>query len=172
MQHKFLALVSFLALAGCASYVDKPYQMVTVVTPGVSGADCVLETRDNKFMVLTPGKVRVERAEDTLDVTCNKVLYNTAHKRVESKVTLGRSAWGTVLGMAYDTANESVYTYPDVIEVQMEPNLYDMVANAADEDPVPPPPQKKIEPEPDYAQRTQPYDDTVSSETFSRSSRK
>ena len=73
------ALALCLALSACAetekpvaSQVRTPYQSVVVNTPGVTGANCVMQSGDNTYSVKAPGSVMVRRAPDVMSISCFK----------------------------------------------------------------------------------------------------
>lgn len=131
-RSSFLVVSSILVLAGCANVIDKPFQHVTLTTPGVAGADCYLETSDNRYSIVTPGATRIERSSENLKVTCHKAGYYDKVVEIESRLrgtTFLNIFNGIIPGTAYDAASHSIYGYPDQIDVVMEK----MPAPAADE---------------------------------------
>lgn len=48
------------------------FQSVNVNTPGVTGANCVVQSGDNTYTVKAPGAVMVRRAPDIMNVSCFK----------------------------------------------------------------------------------------------------
>lgn len=75
------ALLLCLALSACAAeeeqaaFMPEPrtaFQSVVVNTPGVTGANCVLQSGANSYSVIAPGSVMVRRAPDTMSVSCFK----------------------------------------------------------------------------------------------------
>lgn len=76
---KFMLAAALLTLAACSSApemamqaVMPSYQTVSVNTPGVYGAECSLQTGGRSYSLQAPGSVQVERAPDTMQVTCQK----------------------------------------------------------------------------------------------------
>ena len=146
-----VSLVALVTLSGCNTHVEKPYQNVQVVTPGLEGADCILKSKNRQYRAVTPVTLMIERSDETLYVTCTKANYKTATQSVPSKISMWRSSYnvvnGVVPGTAWDIANNSIYAFPDVISVPME---FDQAAyDAAHDDPrrIPVPMQKKTFPE-------------------------
>ena len=87
----FIAVCLVSGLSACAhenaNMVDNDttaYQLVTVSTPGVTGANCFVQSGMASYIVSgSPGKVMVRRAPDPLDVTCfkgNHMVGNTVVK--------------------------------------------------------------------------------------------
>ncbi len=128
MRHSFAALAALVVLAGCSTMFHKSYQEITVDTPGVSGVDCILETQKNKYHVVTPAAITVERSHYNMKVTCEKAYYkNTTIDKVRPLlipiVSVFNVANGVVPGTAYDAATGSMWHYPDPLLIDMEPDL-------------------------------------------------
>jgi hypothetical protein len=149
-----LSLIAFAALSvsGCSTIYDSQYQHVTVATPGAVGAECIIDTPKNKYRVITPGKVMLMRDNETLMIDCHKAQFKDAHKSVESAMTLNDHTWlnvfnGVVPGTSYDIAADSIYAWPHVIEIPMEPDadMINAVSDLKSETPVPPPEKRVIE---------------------------
>lgn len=139
--------VAVLALAGCNTMVQKSYQMVKVVTPGVENVECILETGKNRYRVITPNDALVERSRRPMTVTCEKGHYYPATLEVESKIRAGHMVWnvfnGIVPGTAWDIADNSIYDYPETVEVAMELNQDSLNAALGElTEEVGPPPKK------------------------------
>lgn len=75
---KILVLGMLLLLAGCA---DAPkakvagadhYQTLTVNTPGVEGATCIVQNGADSWTVAAPGTVTVKRTPWTMTINCFK----------------------------------------------------------------------------------------------------
>lgn len=49
-----------------------PYQSVVIHTPGVTGANCVVQSGAKTYTVVAPGSVMVHRAPDAMTVSCFK----------------------------------------------------------------------------------------------------
>ncbi len=63
------------ALSGCASIIDGSTQRITVATPPVTGAHCVLSNGEGQWSVVTPGHVTVKRSKKDMSVRCSKEGY-------------------------------------------------------------------------------------------------
>jgi|GEM_PF-1992154 len=70
--------------ANTVDHEKAAYQLVTVSTPGVTGASCFVQSGMASYTVSgSPGKVMVRRAPDPLDITCfkgNHMVGNTVVK--------------------------------------------------------------------------------------------
>lgn len=153
MNRSVFVLLSVLAVAGCSTMIDHSYQQVSFNTPGVEGADCQIETPRRRYRVITPGRIQIQRSDDTLDITCHKALYHDAKVRVKSKYELNHSLLnvfnGFVPGMAYDTASGANFEYPHTISIPMEIDHAAVLAARQDMgEPLPEPPAKKEYPAP------------------------
>ena len=122
MRHfVFTTIVSAALLSGCNTYLEKSYQKIYVDTPGVVGADCVLETEKQKYRVVTPQTILVEREPRNMMVTCEKAYYYKAVRKIDYSL----QPLGSVLfppGAPYDVASKSVYAFPEHISMVMEPD--------------------------------------------------
>jgi hypothetical protein len=153
MRRLLLAVAAVLMLSGCNTYYQSVYQKITVRTPGVDNGNCDIYTDTNRYTVITPGIVVVERAGLPMTVVCKKTGYYTASVIVKAKIyapaSLLNAFNGYVPGMAYDIASNSVYNYPDPIIVTLlpeppqvapqEPEPFVVQKKAEDIKPAPPP---------------------------------
>ncbi len=118
----FMALACVL-LTGCASIVEGNHQTVSVKTPPVHGANCVLWNSKGKWYVSnTPGSVVVHQDYGSLHVKCRKPHYATARRTVRSHMRgmmLGNAVFGGVIGAGVDAADGAAYLYPQNIIVPM-----------------------------------------------------
>jgi hypothetical protein len=95
-------------------------------TGGVVGAECVAsEGRDNTVNVklTTPEEVQIRRAKAAIKVVCDKEGYQTATRRIESKVegtTGGNVIAGGFVGLGVDAMTGAMFKYPDTIVIDME----------------------------------------------------
>lgn len=125
MRRLLSLLLAAVALQGCATFAESTHQEVQVLTPGVVGAECTLQTEINKYVAITPVRVQVQRSPETLEVVCKKAHYKTAMIQIAPENRTEESAIrnvfnGILPGTAYDMASNAVYSYPDVITVPME----------------------------------------------------
>ncbi len=126
MRQKFFAVLSGVAaaaaLSGCATMFDHTTQLVEVYTPGVEQVDCILDTPEQRYRLLTPNKVRVEKSRFDIVVTCSKLGYEDAIRTLRPTLT-GSTFWnvfnGVIPGTSYDMMSHAVYTYPTKVEIEM-----------------------------------------------------
>lgn len=94
MWKSFAALAVLVMAAGCghapketATIPETGYQAVGVVTPGVTGARCFVQSGMTSYtLASTPGTVMVRRAPDPLDVTCFKGAHMVGNAVVKPTV--------------------------------------------------------------------------------------
>jgi hypothetical protein len=113
------------ALSGCATVIKGETQAINVSSPPVGGARCVLSTTDGYYRdLLTPGAVIVPRGREDLSVVCTKRGFKDATKKVASHfnfVTFGNLVIGGLVGVTVDATSGANESYPEEIEVPMEP---------------------------------------------------
>ncbi|MBI3440483.1 MAG: hypothetical protein HY052_01545 [Proteobacteria bacterium] len=126
MRRLLLLIPVVLTLASCNTMSNKTYQKISIHTPGVENVECILETSVNKYLVLTPGVVDVDRASDPLTVTCQKAQYLKTVEVLESKLRMVPSQLdvfnGIIPGLSYDIASNSIYAYPETVVINMVPD--------------------------------------------------
>lgn len=117
--------MSLVLLGGCATITNGRFQQVTVQTQP-PGADCMLSNDKGEWEVnSTPGIVQVHRSLNYLKVACHKTGYQTATTSAGSnvkKMMVGNVLFGGVIGAGIDTADGSGFSYPNVINLNLQPN--------------------------------------------------
>lgn len=126
MNMKLVAVaLAAISLGACSSIANGKNQAVLVTTGDVEGANCVVsEGRDGAVNVklTTPEEVQIRRAKAAVMVECNKEGYQTATRRVESKMegtTGGNIVAGGFVGLGVDAMTGAMFKYPDTIMVDM-----------------------------------------------------
>ena len=123
MRRLSLVIISVFVLSGCNTFFQGSYQKIVINTPGVKNAECFLQTEKNKYRVLTPRSVIVERSRLPMTVTCEKANYFTGVVEVKPKMVVNPNALNFyksfIPGTAYDIASNSIYSYPENITVIM-----------------------------------------------------
>jgi hypothetical protein len=111
-------------LTSCASVVSGTHQTVSILTPPVQGAHCVLENNKGKWYVSkTPASVVVHRSYKDLLVSCDKPGYEKSVSSIKSKTkgeVLGNIILGGGIGAGIDTYNGSAYEYPLEIKIPLK----------------------------------------------------
>ncbi|HZH26725.1 MAG TPA: hypothetical protein VEY95_06030 [Azospirillaceae bacterium] len=110
-------------LAGCLTFGPQAAQPVEVVTGGVEGANCVLQTSAGRSQITTPGVAAVPVSRGELKVTCRKDGFH------EEAITVA-NLWGKGAPPRADEPSLArpnlepptpVYGYPDRIEIALRP---------------------------------------------------
>ena len=116
-------LASSIFFTGCASIVEGTHQSISVETPPVSNASCVLKNNIGQWYIKkTPGSTLVHQSIQSLIIRCKKPHYRTAVKKVESHtkgMILGNIFFGGVIGAGVDVADGAAYHYPTHIKIPM-----------------------------------------------------
>ncbi len=128
MNIKQVAVIAIAAMStsACSSIANGKNQAVKFTTGDVQGADCkVTGGRDGAVNLnfTTPAEVKVRRAKAAIDVECSKAGYQTASRRVESKMegsTGGNVLAGGFVGLGVDAMTGAMFKYPDTIMLEME----------------------------------------------------
>ncbi|WP_233809442.1 hypothetical protein [Paraburkholderia sp. HP33-1] len=140
-----LSSVAFTAMTtGCATITGGTTQNVSVTTQkaaaDIAGANCVLTNSEGNYEVTTPGRVKVHRAKDDLNVKCTKPGEPDATTTVQSSTRKGALAGnlimtgvvGTLVTGGIDRATGAWWAYPDDITVSFgNPETQQPVANAS-----------------------------------------
>ena len=117
-------LVMAATLSGCATMFDRSTQTIEVYTPGVEQVNCILDTPEQRYRLLTPNKVRVEKSRFEIVATCTKSGYEDAIRTLRPELS-GNTFWnvlnGVIPGTSYDLASNAIYKYPSKIEIEMIP---------------------------------------------------
>lgn len=123
------------ALSGCASIVKGSSQSVAISTPPVSGADCVLSSKEGNWTVVSPGVVHVQKSKEDIQIRCTKVGYQDAVSNIPSNFqgwTVGNILLGGVIGLGVDAATGAINEYPNAFQVPMFPSAAPAAAMPAD----------------------------------------
>lgn len=122
----FAAVASAVVSSGCSTIANGKHQAVKFSTGNVEGADCVVTGgRDGGVneSFATPATVQIRRAKSAIDVACSKDGYETATRRVESKMegtTGGNVVAGGFVGLGVDAMTGAMFKYPDTILLRMQ----------------------------------------------------
>jgi hypothetical protein len=138
-----LALTATL-LSGCATVIKGSSQNIVVTTPPVSGANCVLTSKEGSWVVTSPGTVHVEKSKEDVLVKCTKPGYQDAAATIPSDFqgwTIGNVILGGLIGVGVDAATGALNEYPHSFAVPMTP-LYGQPYYAPQPYQYPPPPPK------------------------------
>lgn len=118
-------IISIWALSGCASITTGVSQTVTVVTrhQGVSlnGANCELVNDKNKWTVVTPGSLNIQRSTQEMVVRCELAGYETGLSvlRPSAGMVWGNIIAGGLIGYAVDSGQGAGFDYPALITIDL-----------------------------------------------------
>jgi len=126
MRIETVAVVAALAVAvsGCASIVKGSSETIAISTVPANHAVCTLSNPRGKWRVSTPGRVKVKRSEDDMDVTCQAPGYADATGTISSDFetwALGNVLIGGLVGLVVDWSTGAVNRYEHRFEVPMSP---------------------------------------------------
>ncbi len=121
---KFFVLAAAMLVSACAEKevsmappARTPYQSIVINTPGVTGANCVMQGGLNTYSVKAPGAVMVRRAPDTMSISCFKGNHMSGRNTVRPSFAPSEAA--EVRGT--QTACVSC-AYPNTVTVAMSLN--------------------------------------------------
>lgn len=122
----FILAAAAVAMTGCSTIANGKNQAVKFSTGAVEGADCIVSGgRDGavRESFQTPATVQIRRAKAAIDVECSKAGYETASRRVESKMegsTGGNVVAGGFVGLGVDAMTGAMFKYPDTILLELD----------------------------------------------------
>jgi hypothetical protein len=105
-------------LGGCATLTEGLNQSVFVTTPGAEAAACILrnDAGDTLGMVTTPGTIEIGKSRKDLVISCSKVGFEPAQKRVSSSWA-DRAKLQGPQGYVIDYVSGAMWNYPSRIEI-------------------------------------------------------
>lgn len=113
---KFLAPLSLILLAGCATVMEGTSQSVAVATTP-PGAVCTVDRAGTRLgqVAATPGSIHIDKSKNDLTVTCAKPGYQTATVSQTPHfvgTTFGNIILGGGIGAIVDAASGANYIPP------------------------------------------------------------
>ena len=126
MKFASIAAVAALgiALSGCATVIKGTSQSIVVTTPPVTGANCILSSKEGNWLVTSPGSVTVEKSKEDILIKCQKPGYQDAAATIPSDFqgwTAGNIILGGIIGVGVDAATGAMNEYPNSYAVPMWP---------------------------------------------------
>jgi hypothetical protein len=126
MQIRTIAAMAVLAVAtsGCASIVKGSSETIAIHTVPSNGAVCTLSNPRGKWRVSAPGRVKVKRSSEDMDVTCKALGYTDARGTISSDFqtwTLGNILIGGAVGLIVDWSTGAINDYEHRFEIPMYP---------------------------------------------------
>jgi hypothetical protein len=124
MSFKLVRIVLFSSvmtalLSGCGTIVDSPNQMVSVQTPGATGARCDIHAMNIHYVAYPPQNIMIRRMQEPLTVTCDAP--GNRSKTIVIRSRMNGDSMGNFfnlgLGVPYDQVSGALYQYPDVVTV-------------------------------------------------------
>jgi len=121
MKLVIVAVVAALAVtvSGCASIVKGSSETIAIRTVPTNGAVCTLSNGRGTWRVSAPGRVRVKRSADDMDVTCKALGYTDATGVISSDFqtwTLGNILIGGLVGLVVDWSTGAINDYDHRVE--------------------------------------------------------
>ncbi len=96
--------------------LEKSYQAVSVTTPGVTGANCFLQSGDRSYALATPAVVNIQRSAAVMDVTCFKGEHMVGNEKIRpltAPVEAGLSVGETCKSCVYPAMISVAMTLDD-----------------------------------------------------------
>lgn len=112
------------AVSGCASIIKGTSQSIVVTSPPVTGAYCILSSKEGNWPIYTPSAVTVDKSKEDILVHCTKPGYQDASASIPSDFqgwTLGNIVLGGLIGVGVDAATGAMNEYPGAFAIPMTP---------------------------------------------------
>lgn len=110
----FSVLLSTLILGSCGYATESSNQDITFLSPDALDAKCYAYVNKIKYVVYPPQTVNIKKSSEDIRLVCNAPGNRNLELEIPAKVE-GKVIWGTPVGVAWDYASQSLYSYPDVI---------------------------------------------------------
>jgi hypothetical protein len=117
-----IALVALIVVGGCATIVKGTDQQVSIDTPGYSGAECTLTSKEvGSRRVITPAVVTLPKSRENVSVRCTKGCARGSGVIGSSTegMTAGNVLVGGVIGLGVDAASGAMNHYNDNNQIAM-----------------------------------------------------
>jgi|GEM_PF-1283852 len=112
-----LSLLSCAFLLGSCAYATKAsFQDITFISPDAQDAKCLVYASGVKYQVWPPQTVNIKKSAKPMTVVCHAPGNRTVEVEVSPRVET-TAMWGTPVGVAWDYASQSLYSYPEVIAI-------------------------------------------------------
>jgi hypothetical protein len=119
-----MVAIAAVMLSGCATIIKGTSQNIVITTPPITGANCLLTSREGSWAVVSPGSVHVEKSKEDVLIKCSKPGYQDAQAVIPSDFqgwTLGNIILGGVIGVGVDAATGAMNEYPNSFAIPMTP---------------------------------------------------
>lgn len=120
MIKRYLLLGSVIMLSSCSYTLDRQIQDITVVTPGAEDAVCYMYVDGLRYKFFPPQTMNITKSRKDLVVDC--LAPQNRRRKVVIEPALSKHAPlnvtnGILPGATWDIASNSMFTYPEVVEV-------------------------------------------------------
>jgi len=105
----------------CATITKGTTQTVAIDTPGVSAANCTIQTQSGPQIVTTPGSVTLPKGSNALTKQCYLAGSSIIASGTEA-MAAGNVILGGVVGLGVDAMSGAMHKYPDMVTVAMTPD--------------------------------------------------
>lgn len=113
---KIILFVPVLMLGACGYAIESSNQDITFLTPEAMNARCDVYVDSLKYQVYPPQTRNIKKSEKDMIIRCSAPGNRVSEMTVPSKIST-RAIWGTPVGIAWDYASDSLFSYPDVIAI-------------------------------------------------------
>lgn len=106
-------------VSGCAFFMDKSYQRVTIETPGAQNALCHVYVDKIHFPVDAPGEISIPKTKKDMEIECLAPGNRRKAVTVPPRITETNKYNASTLfaGTLFDVASGAIYEFPDVIQI-------------------------------------------------------
>ena len=121
MTRTLLVLPLLLLAPACATVTQGASQDIAVLTPNVSGAQCVIAEADGDIVarLTSPGQARISRGRQALLVRCET--QDLAGVAEAQSSFSSRSRIQSPIGYAVDGISGAMWSYPAEVTVPLSP---------------------------------------------------
>lgn len=112
-------------LCGCATLTKGTDQAVSIDTPGVPGATCVLNSEGiGTRTIATPQVVILPKSQHSISVKCSKACFTDGVGVISSNteaMAVGNLIVGGVVGLGVDAVSGAMNKYTPQVQIAMQP---------------------------------------------------
>lgn len=122
MFRAFILIPALGLVAGCATMTQGTSQDISVLTPGVEGATCVVANERGAVIaqVSASGRVRIAKSRRPLAVRCEKPGFRSGQAELKPSMS-SRARVQAPLGYAVDGLSGAMWSYPPEVSVGLAP---------------------------------------------------
>ena len=120
---RHLSLLPLVFVIGACAYSTKAsYQDITFLSPDAHDAKCLVYVNKVKYQVWPPQTVNIKKSEKPMLVVCHAPGNRTVEVEVPPKFE-SVAIWGSPVGVAWDYASKSLFSYPEVIAIDFSQEM-------------------------------------------------